>query len=285
MAVASQAETYERLSNILPQYQISVAPIVVDERIVDLSPGNMPWSRDDFDVGYVFPRRVLEGDVASIALDIPWINDRDAILRSRNKAATLTKLANGGLPVPQTLLISNPVDEDDLEAAFSTFNGPVIIKPNTTTRGVGVARADDVDTFIGIADYLELVHDFRATGDKSYLVQEFIESARDLRVMVIDGEYAGAVERIRAGDRAGRWKLNVHRGAHARRVTPDATCRDLAEAAAAELDIPLLGIDLLVTEDGPVISETNARPTIDDPSKYAPNFIDQFVDLIKETAP
>lgn len=285
MAVASQAETYDRLRQLLPAHDISVEPLVVDERVIPLSPDRIPWSVTDFDVGFVFPRRLLEGDVASIATDIPWINDREAILRSRNKAAVLAQLGQAGLPVPQTLLVSNPVTEDELEEAFSSFDGPVIIKPNSTTRGVGVARASDVDSLIGIADYLELVHDFRATGDKSYLIQEFVETSRDLRVMVIDGEYVGAVERLRTDDRNDRWKLNVHRGATARGVTPDATCRDLAEQAAAELDIPFLGVDLLLTERGPIISETNARPTIDDPAKYESKFIDEFVELITSTAP
>jgi len=149
-----------------------------------------------------------------------------------------------------------------------------------------VARADDLDTFLGICDYLDLVHDYRATGDRTFLVQEFLPDARDYRAMVIDGTYAGAVERRLDADAlaAGRWKHNVHRGAVAEGVALDDDRRDLVEAVARTLEIPWLGVDVLVTDERTVASETNARPTIDSATKYEPGFWDELADLIGRTA-
>jgi ribosomal protein S6--L-glutamate ligase len=228
----------------------------------------------------------MEGGVADAVLNVPWVNDREAILRSRNKGDTIARLASEGLPVPETVLVSNPADESALVDAYERLDDPVVVKPTSTTRGVGVAKAADLDSFLGVVDYLDLVHDFQATGDKSFLVQEYVDGATDYRVMVLDGEYIGAVERRLPEEAlaAGQWKHNVHRGAVATRVDLDAELRDLAERAAAALDIPFLGVDLLVTDDRAVVNETNARPTIDDAEKYEAGFWDDLAALIRETA-
>jgi len=241
---------------------------------------------DDYDVGFVYPSRIMEGGVADAMLDVPWVNDREAVLRSRNKADVLTRLGRADLPVPETVMVSNPADESELVAAFERLSAPVVVKPNSTTRGVGVTTAHDLDSFLGIADYLDLVHDYRATGDQSFLVQKYIPDARDYRAMVIDGEYVGAVERrLTAEDRGqGRWKHNVHRGAVASGVALSDDLRRLAERTADVLDVPYLGVDLLVSDDGAVVNETNARPTIDRATKYEDGFWDRLAALIRSTA-
>ena len=102
--------------------------------------------------------------------------------------------------------------------------------------------------------------------------------------MVVDGEYAGAVERRLPEEEtaAGKWKHNVHRGAVAEGVDLPEEARDLAERAAAVLGIDYVGVDLLETEDRLVVNETNARPTVDDATKYEPGFYDRLADLIEK---
>ncbi|MFC6862763.1 RimK family alpha-L-glutamate ligase [Halomicroarcula sp. GCM10025817] len=282
LAVATNAETYERLGAPLSARGIEVGHVQAKERAISLSEN--PF--DDFDVGFVYPTRIMEGAVADAYLDVPWVNDREAILRSRNKADVLTRLGRADVPVPETVMVSNPVDEADLVTTFERLGPPVVVKPNSTTRGVGVAKAHDLDSFLGICDYLSLVHDYRATGDQSFLVQEVIADATDYRAMVVDGEYVGAVERRLPADasQAGRWKHNVHRGAVAEGVALPDELRALAERAAQVLDVAYLGVDLLVSEDRAVVNETNARPTIDSATKYEDGFWDRLAALIRTTA-
>ncbi len=282
LAVATDAETYERMQAPLRERSIEAEYVRTAERTVPLS--DPPWGA--FGVGFVFPPRLMEGGVADALLSVPWVNDREAILRSRNKAETLARLASAGLSTPETVMVSNPADEDALVAAYRRLDPPVVVKPNSTTRGVGVAKAVDLDSFLGVVDYLDLVHDFQATGDKSFLVQEYLEGATDYRVMVLDGEYVGAVERRLPEEAlaAGQWKHNVHRGAVATRVDLDPELRELAEHTAGLLDIPFVGVDLLVTDDRAVVNETNARPTIDDAEKYEAGFWDDLAGLIRATA-
>jgi len=284
LAVAHRAETFDRIRGPLADRGIDVDVVSASERVVPLA--DPPFDPDRFDVGFVFPGRVMEGGVLDALLEVPWVNDRQAVLRSRNKAETLVRLEAAGLPVPETVLVSNPADETALVDAFERFDGPVVVKPNSATRGRGVVTVDDRDSFLGVTDYLSLLHDFRAVGDRSFLVQEFLPRATDYRVMVVDGVYVGAVER-RIPDperRAGRWKHNVHRGATAEAVSLPADLQAVAEDAAAAMDVPLLGVDLLVTDDRVVIGETNARPTVDAESKYEEDVYDRLARLVRETA-
>jgi ribosomal protein S6--L-glutamate ligase len=284
LAVTTDAETYERMQTPLDERAIAVDHVDPSERTIDLSEGVGAFDAGEhFDVGFVFPPRIAEGGVVDGLLDIPWVNGREAVLRSRHKGETLARLSRAGLPVPETVVVSDPADDAELRAAFERFDPPVVVKPNATTRGVGVAKAHDLDSFLGICDYLDLVHDYRATGDQSFLVQEYLADARDYRVMLIEGTFVGAVERRLPGEalEAGQWKHNVHLGAEAEGVDLDEKLRNLAERAAQTLDIPWLGVDLLVTEDRAVINETNARPTIDSATKYEPGFWDDVAALIR----
>ena len=283
LAVAYREETFERVRDPLAERGIAVHHVPSEGRALPLS--DPPWSPDEFDAGFVYPSRTMEGGVLDAMLDVPWVNDREAVLTSRNKAGVVTALERAELPVPETVLVSNPADESELLAAFDRFDAPVVVKPNSTTRGTGVVKVGDADSFLGVTDYLDLVHDYRATGDKSFLVQEFVADAVDYRAMVVDGECVGGVER-RLPDAAdeNRWKHNVHRGAEASSVDLSADLRELAERTAEVLDVPLLGVDLLVSEDRTIVNETNARPTIDAATKYDDGFYDGLAGLIRRTA-
>lgn len=283
LAVVNKTETFDRLQEPLAARGIDVGHVPYHERSFDLS--SSPLDRSEFDVGWVYPGRLMEGGVVDAFIDVPWVNGRDAVVTSRNKAGVLARLGEAGVSVPTSVMISNPVDEARVIEAFDRLEPPVVIKPNSTTRGIGVTKAHDIDSVLGIVDYLELVHDYRATGDKSYLIQEYIADATDYRVMVLDGEYVGAVERRlppEVGD--DRWKHNVHRGAEATGVSLDRELQTVAETVAETLDIRLLGVDLLVGEERTVVTETNARPTIDAETKYEPGFYDRLAAVIETVA-
>ncbi|MFB6111332.1 MAG: RimK family alpha-L-glutamate ligase [Halobacteriaceae archaeon] len=283
LAVANRTETFERIQDPLAERDIAVGHLPYHERAIRLDAA--PHGPGDFDVGLVFPGREMEGGVVDALVDVPWVNGRRAIMTSRNKAEVLVRLRRAGLPTPRTSYVSNPADPEELLTAASALSFPLVVKPNSTTRGIGVTKVHDVDSLLGVADYLGLVHDYRATGDKSYLLQEYIPDATDYRVMVVDGEYVGAVERRLPSDEPGnRWKHNVHRGAVAEGVTVPAEYQRLAEEAAVALGIPFLGVDLLVGQDRAVINETNARPTVDDATKYETGFYDRLATLVRETA-
>jgi len=281
LAFANAAETFERVRDPLAARGIDVEAVSATRGSYSLAAP--PFDPDDFDAGFVFPGRVMEGGVLDAWLDVPWLNDREAVLTSRNKAGVLATLERAGIPTPESVLVSNPAETADLVDAYEAIPDPVVLKPNSTTRGIGVAKARDLDSFLGVCDYLDLVHDYRATADRSFLVQEYLPDARDYRVMVLDGEAVGAVERrLAAADvESGRWKHNVHRGAEAVGVDPPARVRALAERTADALGVRFLGVDVLVSGERAVVNETNARPTIDEDEKYDAGFYDRLADAVR----
>ncbi|MEF8840145.1 MAG: RimK family alpha-L-glutamate ligase [Haloarculaceae archaeon] len=287
LAVATDAETLTRIRDPLAGRGIHAEFVPTSERTIPLDGENGENKEfEGFDAGFVFPTRVAEGGVADALLGVPWVNSREAVLRSRHKGEALARLGRAGVPTPETVIVSNPASEADLREIWARFEPPVVVKPNSTTRGVGVAKVADLDSFLGVVDYLDLVHDYRATGDRSFLVQEFLPDARDYRVMCIEGAYVGAVERRLPDDvlESGGWKHNVHRGAEATGLRPPDGHRKVAEAAARALGIRWLGVDLLVSEGRVVVNETNARPTVDAATKYEGGFYDRLAGLIRRTA-
>ncbi|WP_435097388.1 ATP-grasp domain-containing protein [Halorubrum sp. N11] len=293
LAMTTDAETFERVRGPLADRGIAVDHMRAKERALRVSGGGGGKGAagttdefDGFDAGFVYPSRLMEGAVVDARLSVPWVNDREAVLTSRNKAGVLAALDDAGLSTPRTTLISNPVNEAVVTEAVEPFSYPVVVKPNSATRGVGVATATDLDSLLGVVDYLNLVHDYRATGDKSYLIQEFLPNARDYRAMVVDGVYVGAVERKLSPDAVeeGRWKHNVHRGAEATGIDLPDRARELAEQTAERLGIEYLGVDLLQADERLVVNETNARPTVDAATKYEPDFYDRLAGLIERTA-
>ena len=294
LAVTTQAETFERMQAPLAAWGVEVVPVQAKERTLAVAGGeggdpSVAGRQADLpavDAGFVYPSRAMEGGVVDSLLSVPWVNDREAVLTSRNKAGVLAACAAADLPVPQTTMVSNPVDDATVAEALAEFDSPVVVKPNSTTRGVGVVKVTDPDSALGVTDYLDLVHDYRATGDRSYLLQEYLPDARDYRAMVVDGDCVGGVERRLSTDavEAGHWKHNVHRGAEAVGVDLPARHRRLAESVAETLDIDYLGVDLLGSGDRLLVSETNARPTIDSATKYDDGFWDRLAALVERTA-
>jgi len=285
LAVSTSSETFDRIREPLADRGIEIGHLQAKERLIQLTGREPVDPTAEFDVGFVYPGRLMEGAAIDAVHDLPWVNSRESVLTSRNKGGVIAALDAADLPVPESVMLSNPVDESVVIDAVGDLSFPVVLKPNSATRGVGVAKAADMDSLLGIVDYLNLIHDFRSTGDKSYLIQEYLPDARDYRVMVVDGDCVGAVERRLPEKLAdGRWKHNVHRGAEATGIELPAEHQQLAEQVAEVLGISYLGVDLLETPDRLVVNETNARPTVDAATKYDEDFYDRLAALINRTA-
>lgn len=263
-----------RIREGLEDYGVDVVELDVSGRSYRVGDERTP----DADVGLVYPSRLVEGGYLDEEWDIPWVNDREDLLLTRNKAACLARLSNDDVAVPETRLLSSPVDPAEVSESFEDVGGPAVIKPNSATRGRGVTKVDDAESAEGVADYFSVLHESSVVFDRSFLLQEFVPEAEDYRVMVVDGDYVGAVKRDGDG-----WKHNVHRGARAIGVDPPSEVVDTAVEAARALDVDFCGVDVL---DGArtLVNEVNSRPTVDDPAKYRPDFFDKLFELVDGTS-
>ena len=130
-------------------------------------------------------------------------------------------------------------------AAFTAEHGEVVLKPLGGRAGQGVVFASAVTP--GLRALLELV-----TGQEQLpvMVQAFLPgvSAGDKRILLVDGEPLGAVNRVPSGGAGGEFRSNLAVGGQ-----PEATeltdqerqiCAELAPALKAE-GLFFVGIDVI----------------------------------------
>jgi RimK family alpha-L-glutamate ligase len=176
------------------------------------------------------------------------VNGPRAIERTVDKSWASSVLAGAGVPTPPTIVCER---HEGAMAAFERLGGDVVVKPLFGAMGSGIVRVEDRDLAHRVFRALELERTV-------YYVQRTIPPAgrRDLRVLVVAGEVAGAMERV-----SDSWRANIARGARPRPVTLTAPERELALAAAAAMEADVAGVDLLVAADGEiVVVEVNGIP-------------------------
>jgi RimK family alpha-L-glutamate ligase len=176
------------------------------------------------------------------------VNSPRAIERTVDKSWAGAVLATAGVPTPPTIVCER---YDGAMRAYERLGGDVVVKPLFGAMGNGIVRVEDRDVAHRVFRALELERTV-------YYVQRTIAPAgrRDLRVLVVGTEIAGAMERA-----TDSWRANIARGARPRAVALSESERSLALMAAAALEADVAGVDLLVAPDGEiVVLEVNGIP-------------------------
>ena len=180
----------------------------------------------------------------------PVINRAKPIAAARHKFHSLRILAQHGLPVPPSLTVGSATFLENTLSEIGDY--PFILKPFYGTHGTGVMLLDTSTSLTSVVDALCNLH-------QDYVIQPFITEADgiDIRVLIVGGEAVAAMKR-RAPP--GEFRANIHKGASGEAVKlPDEYTR-LAIAAAAALELEIAGVDLLQTNEGPVVLEVNPSP-------------------------
>ena len=183
-----------------------------------------------FDMAYVTATYLLE----TVHPQTLVVND-PAEVRSAPEKLLVTRFPD---LTPPTLVSSDPV----ALVAFHEKHGDVVLKPLHGAAGSGVVRLKAGDP------NLEALIEIHATGSRDPLViQKFLPavSAGDKRILLVDGEPVGAINRIPAKDQV-RSNLRVGGTAAPVELTP----RDLEICAAIgptlkERGLIFVGIDVI----------------------------------------
>ena len=181
---------------------------------------------------------------------IPVVNRAKAIAAARHKFHSLRVLAQHGLPIPSSLTVGSTMFLEDAVAEVGNY--PFILKPFYGTHGKGVMLLDTPTSLTSAVDALCDLH-------QDYVIQSFIAEAGgvDIRVLIVGGEAIAAMKRSAP---PGEFRANIHKGASGETITlPDEYIRLAIEAAAA-LELEIAGVDLLQTNEGPVVLEVNPSP-------------------------
>lgn len=209
----------------------------------------------DFDV--IMPRfsrttaRYGEEVVAHFEwIGTPIINRARPIAAARHKFHSLRILAQHGLPIPPSLTVGSAAFLEDTVAEMGDY--PFILKPFYGTHGRGIMLLDTPTSLTSTVDALcDLHHD--------YVIQPFITEVDgvDIRILVVGGE---AIASMKRSAQPGEFRANIHKGALGETVPLPEAYDSLAIAAAAALELEIAGVDLLETNNGPVILEVNPSP-------------------------
>ena len=207
---------------------------------VDLAEFDVVWLRQDppFDMHYITSTHLLDRiHPKTLVVNDPfWV---------RNYPEKLLVLDFPDLTPPTTI-----ARDLDTIKAFKSRHGDVILKPLYGNGGAGVFRLDANDR--NLTSLHEL---FTGFSREPLIVQKFLPdvSNGDKRVILVDGEPVGAINRVPA---KGETRSNMHVGGRPEKIALSARDREICEAIGPllkEKGQVFVGIDVI----GDYLTEIN----------------------------
>ena len=180
------------------------------------------------------------------------LNNAHAFRLARNKWQSLQLLAAYGLPIPSTSYIGELVESSSQLVLHSPS---VVLKTLVGMQGAGVELCE------GKAIALNKLETLKQAGEKA-LVQDFIAETRgqDIRAFVIGKQVVAGMQRT-AGN--GNFRANLHQGGKAESIDLTEEEKMIAIQATKAIGLDVAGVDLIRTNQGPMILEVNASPGLE----------------------
>ncbi|ASJ15963.1 lysine biosynthesis enzyme LysX [Thermococcus chitonophagus] len=214
---------------------------------------------ENFDVDVVIIRDVSHFKALYISklfeeLGIPTVNPHWLIYEAGDKLLATLRLQKK-VPVPRWAVA---FDKNSAIKAAEKLGYPVVAKPVFGSWGRLIAKVDNEVSAEGIFEHREWM------GNplyKVYYLQEFIEKpGRDIRAIVIGGEFVTAIYRY-----SNHWITNAARGAKAEPCEEEEV-KELAVKAWEAFGEGALAIDIFEGPNGLLVNEVN--PTMEFKSAY-----------------
>jgi ribosomal protein S6--L-glutamate ligase len=181
------------------------------------------------------------------------LNESQAIARSRDKLRCLQLLSRHDIGLPPTVYTRQA---DHVPDCIERVEGPpVVVKLLQGTQGIGVVLAE---TAMAAGSVIEAFHGL----DQNILIQKFIKEAKgaDIRAFVVGRKVVAAMKRQAL---AGEFRSNIHRGGKARKIRLSPEYRRTALAAARVLGLTVAGVDMIESDEGPMVMEVNSSPGLE----------------------
>jgi ribosomal protein S6--L-glutamate ligase len=180
-------------------------------------------------------------------------NESTAISRSRDKLRSLQLLSRHDIGIPPTAFARR---REDVRSAIKKVGGtPVILKLLEGTQGTGVILAESVKSAESV---LDAMHSLR----QNILIQAFVEESHglDFRAIVVGKKVVAAMSRLAV---EGEFRSNLHRGGTARAAVLDPVYEATAVHAAEVLGLNIAGVDMIPSNEGPMVLEVNSSPGLE----------------------
>jgi ribosomal protein S6--L-glutamate ligase len=186
-------------------------------------------------------------------MDVYTPNTANGISNSRDKLRANQILSRHGIAMPPTAFVRNRADV--VPAIERVGGAPVVLKLLEGTQGIGVILAPELKVAEAIIETLQ-------SARQNVLIQRFIRESRgrDIRALVVGDRVVAAMRRTAQGN---EFRSNVHRGGRAERVELDEEYARMAVRAAQIMGLRVAGVDMLESEDGPLVMEVNSSPGLE----------------------
>lgn len=180
---------------------------------------------------------------------------------ARDKVLTAVCLSRAGVPVVPTIGVVGAPATETLSALEGRFGGPLVVKPATGGGGVGVTLVESARAAAlhleNLSNQLDFDHpDIVVASSRHYVVQPLVGSGVDARVFVIGRDVVAMTRRTAPPT---DFRTNGAFGAQLE-AWWDADAADVAVRAAAAVGLEYAGVDVIPTDDGPVVLEVNGWP-------------------------
>jgi glutathione synthase len=200
--------------------------------VYDLSAADVVLMRQDppFDMAYITATHILERLHPKTLV----VND-PAHVRNAPEKLFVTEFADF---IPPTLITSDGREIRE----FREQHKDIILKPLYGNGGAGVFRVKSDDENLGA-----LLEMFTAFYREPVIVQRYLPEVRqgDKRIILVDGEFVGAINRVPA---AGEARSNMHVGGRPEKTELSPRERDICAAIGPELKrrgLIFTGIDVI----------------------------------------
>ena len=191
------------------------------------------------------------------------IDEPDSILVCCDKVNMYQHLMRADVPMPDTCFLTE--DEVTVEQArelFETYGTPLVLKAPNSSFSAYVEKAHDEASFVKVGKR------FLRRADR-LVVQQYLPSAFDWRVTILDGKVLFVVKYImhpgtwRIHDRDGDGKPSLCTVQSVEKSQIDPRLIDAALRAGNSIGRSLYGVDVKELDDGFVVIEVNDNPNID----------------------
>ena len=208
-------------------------------------------------------------------IGVCMVNSRETVELSSDKYRTYIKLQDFGLTQPKTALVPN-VDEwgkafEDLDTKY-----PVIMKTLEGAKGIGVLFVESERSLESLIQLL-----YNQNEDIDLLLQEYIKTDGDVRVIVLGGKIIGAMKRnVIEGD----FRSNVSQGAEVKEYPLTELEVEQCLLSAKAIDGSWGAIDFIPSKnpktEPPFILEVNHSPGTEGIEKATgKNIVKQVIDF------
>ena len=188
-------------------------------------------------------------------IGVCMINSRETVSICADKYRTYLKLQDYGLTQPKTALVPS-VEHKDIAVDKIDTKFPIIMKTLAGSKGVGVLFVESERSYDSLVQLL-----YNQNPDVDLLIQEYIKTDKDIRVIVLGGLIIAAMERkVIEGD----FRSNVSQGSKVKSYELSDLEIEQCLLASKAVNGVWTAVDFIPSEDPktkpPYILEVNHSP-------------------------